>query len=171
MATTKRKDESEDKKPALKNRVSVFDRTVQKSESWIAEIHMELKWMEAKGVYHLLRATLQTLRDQLDTNEAAQFASQLPLLLRGTFYECWDPKIKAKGISKQEFLESVREKLGLVGQPNFDLENGVSVTLKVIFNHVSPGEIKDVIGSLKPSLKEFVGKAESGSHVAMLEWS
>lgn len=49
----------------VKNRVSIFERTVQKSESWIAEMHTELKWMDADGVYHLLRATLQTLRDQL----------------------------------------------------------------------------------------------------------
>lgn len=167
MAKEKIKNESTDKKSVLKNRVSVFDRTVQKSGLWIAEMHTELKWIEADDVYHLLRATLQTLRDQLDTNAAAQFASQLPLLLRGTYYECWNPKIKVKGMSKQEFLESVHEKLGFDGQPNFDLENGVSVTLKVIFKHVSPGETKDVIGTLKASLKEFAEKAASGSQVAM----
>ncbi len=166
MSKAKKKSGPSKKKPVLKNHVSVFDRTVQKSESWIGEMHAQLKWMDADGVYHLLRATLQTLRDQLNTNEAAQFASQLPLLLRGTFYECWDPKQTTKGVSKQEFLDSVLQKLGPIGPPKYDLESSVGVALQVIFNHVSPGEIKDVIGSLKPSLKDFVEQSESVFQVA-----
>lgn len=165
MAKMKKEDASGEKIPAFKNQVSVFERTLQKSESWIGEMHAELTWMDADGIYNLLRATLQTLRDQLNTNEVAQFASQLPILLRGTFYECWDPKIKIKGISKHDFLESVRQKLGPIGQPNFDLESGVGVALKVIFNHVSPGEIRDIMGSLKPSLKKFVKEIESPSQM------
>ncbi len=161
MAETKRKSEPVAKKSTLRNRVSVFDRTLQKSESWISEMHTKLNWMDADGVYQLLRATLQTLRDQISVHEAAQFASQLPLLLRGTFYECWDPKLKVEGFSKTEFLESVRQKLGPSGPPNYDLESGVSVALDVIFKHVSPGEIKDVVGSLKPSLKDFIEKSEA----------
>lgn len=160
MVKSKKQVEQPDGRLQSKNRVSAFERTLQKSESWVAEMHMELKWLDADGVYHLLRATLQALRDQLNVNEAAQFASQLPLLLRGTFYECWNPKVKTKGISKQEFLVSVHKNLGLIGQPNYDLESGVSTALKVIFNHISPGEASDVMSSLKPSLKDFVQKTE-----------
>lgn len=37
--------------------------------------------------YHALRGVLFTLRDRLTVEEAAHFASQLPLLIRGIFYE------------------------------------------------------------------------------------
>jgi len=168
MAKIKGENDSNLKRQEIKNHISVFDRTVQKSESWISEMHADLKWMTADSVYHLLRATLQTLRDQLNTNEIAQLASQLPLLLRGTFYECWNPKTNTKGISKQDFLESVHHKLGPIEHLNFDLESGVSVALKVIFNHLSQGEIKDVLSSMKPSLKEFIEKIDNASHVASL---
>lgn len=76
----------------MHSQISTFSSTVQKSEGWIKEIHEELNWMTSDQVYHVLRAVLQTLRDHLSTNEAAQFAAQLPLLLRGIFFESWDPK-------------------------------------------------------------------------------
>jgi uncharacterized protein (DUF2267 family) len=142
-------------------RVSAFDRTVQKSQEWIRDMHHELAWLNPDGVYHLLRATLQSLRDQMNVDESAQFASQLPLLLRGTFYEGWNPQAKPKTSSKQEFLSAVRERLGPVGQPNFDLEAGIRVALKVTFQHISPGEARDVMCELKPSLREFIKSVES----------
>jgi uncharacterized protein (DUF2267 family) len=159
---TTRKSKAPPKVVKLKDHVTVFSRTVQKSEVWVSEMHEELKWMDADGVYHLLKAVLQTFRDHLNTNEAAQLAAQLPLLLKGTFYECWDPKAeRPKGLSKEEFLNDVRNKMGPNGEPNFDFEQGVLVALKVIMKHVSPGEIADVLGSLKPSLKIFFEKIDN----------
>jgi uncharacterized protein (DUF2267 family) len=144
-----------------KNHVSLFQKTLQKSEVWVAEMHTELEWMSADDVYHLLRATLQALRDQLSLSEAAHFSAQLPLLLRGTFYESWDPMGKAQANSKREFLELVRQKMGPQGQLNFDLELGVSVTLRTLSKHISPGEVQDVLSAFEPSLKEFFYKSES----------
>jgi uncharacterized protein (DUF2267 family) len=159
---TVKKSKAPPKEVKLKNHVTVFSRTVQKSENWVSEMHKDLKWMDADSVYHLLRAVLQALRDHLNTNEAAQLAAQLPLLLKGTFYECWDPKAEMpKGLSKEEFLDDVREKMGPNGELNFDLEQAVLVALRVMMKHVSPGEMADIIGSLKPSLKSFFEKIDN----------
>lgn len=150
------------KSSAMKScHVSVFEKTVQKSELWIQEMLAELKWMDADGVYHLLRAVLQTLRDQLSVEEVAQLAAQLPLILRGTFYESWSPKMNSpKSFSKEEFFSTVQEKMGPVKIPNFDLESGVVVAVKVLMSHVSPGEMKDVMSSLKPNLRAVFEKAK-----------
>jgi uncharacterized protein (DUF2267 family) len=55
----------------LGNRVSVFERSMDKSQAWISELHDELDWISADSVYHLLRAVLQTLRDQVSIDEGA----------------------------------------------------------------------------------------------------
>ncbi|MFA6235946.1 MAG: DUF2267 domain-containing protein [Bacteriovorax sp.] len=143
----------------ISNHVTAFERTLHKSHLWIKEIHQELDWMSADSVYHLLRAVLHTIRDQLNTDEVAHFASQLPLLLRGTFYECWDPQdVNPRGMSKYEFMDSVRFHIGRVNRPfinSINLEVGVTLTLRVIFNHVSPGEMNDVIMAARPSLRTY----------------
>jgi hypothetical protein len=38
-----------------------------------------------------LRATLHALRDRLTVEEVAQLGAQLPMLIRGFYYEGWDP--------------------------------------------------------------------------------
>lgn len=140
----------------VSNRVTAFERTLHKSHQWIKEIHQELDWMSADSVYHLLRAVLHTIRDQLSTNEAAHFSAQLPLLLRGTFFECWNPASNnPKGLGKVDFFESIRFHIGRVNRPIINLEDGVTIVLRVIFNHVSPGEMNDIIHSSRPSLRKY----------------
>lgn len=150
------------KSEKVNNRVSVFERSLHKSEAWIIEMHNDLNWLSNDKVYHLLRAVLHVLRDQLSIDEAAHFSAQLPLLLRGTFYECWNPKLnRSKGLTKKDFLEAIRNNLDHADRLSFDLETGVGVALGVIMNHVSPGEMGDVVQSSKPSLKIFFETVEN----------
>jgi uncharacterized protein (DUF2267 family) len=153
-----------EKSEKVNDRVSVFESSLHKSEAWITEMHNDLSWLSRDKVYHLLRAVLHALRDQLSVDEAAHFTSQLPLVLRGTFYECWNPKTKnSKGLTKQDFLETIRNNFDHSDRLNFDLETGVSIALGVIMNHISPGEMEDVIQSSKPSLKMFFETVENFS--------
>jgi uncharacterized protein (DUF2267 family) len=140
--------------------IAVFARTMQKSHEWVLAMQKDIGYLNADEVYHILRAVLQTLRDQLSVNEAAQFAAQLPLLLRGAFYECWDPNVSAlRGCTKEEFLIAVQHKMGFRSPPNFNIAAGVTSALRVIQSHVSSGEMKDIISQMRPSLKRFVLQA------------
>lgn len=141
----------------IPKQVTVFARTQHKSQEWIKEMRKDLKWMSGDNIYHLLRAVLHALRDQLSIHEAAHFSAQLPLLLRGTFYESWDPKTKLNtGESKDDFIQTVKKNLSPMSIPKFDLEQGIIVALNVIKNHISKGEMKDLTGMLNPSLKAFI---------------
>jgi uncharacterized protein (DUF2267 family) len=55
-------------------------------------------WLKQLGedrgdAYRVLRAVLHTLRDRLTVDEAAQFAAQLPELVRGVFYDSAKPAV------------------------------------------------------------------------------
>ena len=147
----------------ISKNVSVFARTSHKSQEWISEMQRELKWLSGDSNYQLLRAVLQSLRDQMNVHETAHFAAQLPLLLRGSFYEGWNPQIaQISGRTKEDFLEAVKNKLSPGGiPPKFELEDGVLVALNVIKKHVSAGEMKDIVGAVNPSLKEFIERKTS----------
>jgi uncharacterized protein (DUF2267 family) len=68
----------------------IFDRTVQETNSWLQFIGDELGKHDREQAYHALRATLFTLRDRLPVALVSSLGAQLPLLIRGIFYEGFD---------------------------------------------------------------------------------
>lgn len=69
--------------------LAVFDSTVQDSNLWLKEIASDLGDCERPEAYAALRAVLHALRDRLQAQAAVNFAAQLPMLLRGVYFEGW----------------------------------------------------------------------------------
>src|SRR6266481_7334219 len=94
------------------DRPDAIDTTVQKTYRWLRELAVELGGVGRDDAYDVLRGFLHTLRDRLTIDEAADLAAQLPMLIRGLYYEGWDPSrvpIKMKAV---EFLESFAARSG-----------------------------------------------------------
>src|SRR5919106_3085314 len=123
--------------------LDVFDTTVQKTNNWLNELMQVLSWPDKHKVYLALRATLHALRDRLTVEEAAHLGAQLPMLVRGFYYEGWDPVGKPnKTRSKDEFLAPIHEQFR--GDPEVDPERVARAVFKVLANRVTEGEIQDV---------------------------
>lgn len=89
-----------------------FDVTLQKSHVWLKDLMHDLRLDDQHRAYQALRAVLHALRDRLPPAEVAQLGAQLPLLLRGMYYEGWKPAGKPqKQRHKEAFLRHVREYL------------------------------------------------------------
>lgn len=74
--------------------LTVFDETIHLTNAWLNDLMAELGWDDRHRAYLGLRLTLQGLRDCLTVDEAAQLAAQLPMLVRGIYYEGWHPAHK-----------------------------------------------------------------------------
>jgi uncharacterized protein (DUF2267 family) len=70
--------------------LEVFDKTVQTTNVWLKEIGEQIG-PDRHRCYQALRAVLFVLRDRLTPDEAAHLASQLPMLVRGIYYEGYRP--------------------------------------------------------------------------------
>lgn len=127
--------------------------TNEKTNLWINEIARQLNWQDHDMAFNALRVVLQQLRDRLPLNEGAQFASQLPMLLRGCYYENWSPKQPPSKPHAAEILESVAA--AFPGVPQIDAEEVTRAVLRVISGHISPGEMDDVRGCMPADLRDL----------------
>jgi uncharacterized protein (DUF2267 family) len=70
-----------------------FSTTVDKTNKILHEIEDALGWPRKRRnqSYAALCGVLHAVRDRLTVEKAAQFGAQLPMLVRGIYYEGWDP--------------------------------------------------------------------------------
>lgn len=135
-------------------KLDVIDTTVHKTYEWLGEIRNELHVEDSQSAYHALTAVLHTLRDRLGPEEVAGLGAQLPILVRGIFYDAWHPANKPLKIrSKEEFLDLVEERFGSVAliQP----ERLVHCVLMVLERHISHGEVEKLQASLPKGIREL----------------
>lgn len=131
--------------------LDVFDTTIQKTNHWLKDLMQELGWEDRHKAYEGLRVTLQTLRDRLSVEEAAQLGAQLPLLLRGAYYEGWRPTAPPhKERHLEAFLAPIRGHF--LWDPDVDGEEVTRAVFKVLGTYVSAGEIQDILQVLPKEL-------------------
>src|SRR5574342_1185437 len=96
----------------MKTAVSeIFDTSLQKTQVWLNDVMAELDWTEQpQRAYLALRSVLHALRDRLTVEEAVQLGAQLPMLIRGFYYEGWTLTGKPhKERHKEEFVGHVKK--------------------------------------------------------------
>ena len=132
--------------------IHVIDTTVQKTHEWIAAV-AELTHLEKNDAYKALRAVLHTLRDRLPVDVSAHLSAQLPMLIRGLYYESWEPMRVPKKMDHNEFLETVASRI--VTDKFIDPSRITRDVFAVMGRFVTPGEIRKVKLSLPQDLQEI----------------
>ena len=132
----------------------IFDKAIQDANSWVNDVMYELDWEDKHRAFALLRSTLHVLRDRLQVNENAHFAAQLPTLIRGVFYEGYQPSKCSTNIrNKDAFVDAVMKTFP--DRPKGDPVAIVSAALDVIADHISDGEMEDVKASLPKDIRQL----------------
>lgn len=127
---------------------------VHKAQEWIAEVRDVLGARDRQRGYQALRATLHALRDRLPVNETAHLGAQLPMVIRGIYYEGWDPgSTRRAGRSPDSFFEDIRQ--AVPGMLPSEATDAARAALTVLTRHVSAGEIDDVRAALSAPLRRL----------------
>jgi uncharacterized protein (DUF2267 family) len=137
------------------NRVDVIDRSVEKTHIWLGDLAEELGSEDRQYAYRVLRAFLHALRDHLPVDEAASLAAQLPIFIRGVFYEGWDPSgTPEHARDLDSFLARIASEAGLAGETEASI--AATAANRVLSHHISAGEAVSVLHELPGQLREFL---------------
>ncbi len=132
--------------------LKAFDTTLQLTNAWLHELMEEMGWPQRERAYHALRAVLHALRDRLPLDEVAALGAQLPLLVRGIYFEGWHPAGKPlKGHRREELLAEVGA--AFQGDRDVDPERVARAVFTLLERHVTQGEIEGVKHVLPAELR------------------
>jgi uncharacterized protein (DUF2267 family) len=140
------------------NGLEVFDRTLQITHIWLDEIIEELH-TDRQTAWRVLGSVLRALRDRLPPGLSAHLSAELPLLVRGAYFEHWkagEETLKLRTLA--EFLERVSAGLAH-GKPIGSLD-ATRVVFGVLARHLDKGQIEKVSHALPADLREFWPKRE-----------
>src|SRR4051794_1266332 len=140
--------------------LEVFDKTLQTTHTWLDEITAGLG-PDRQRAYRVLRAVLHALRDRLPLELAAHLGAQLPLLVRGIYYDEWRPRPEtSRERSQAEFLQHVAA--GLRGVRPTDTGDATRAVFGVIARHVTEGQVEKVRQALPEDGRRLWPQAVAG---------
>lgn len=132
--------------------LEVFDTTIQKTNIWLDEIMREIG-PDRRLAWHVLGAGLRAIRDRLPIEVAAHLGAQLPLIVRGAFYDQFRPgDLPAALRTWDEFLALVA--IGLVDlDPPQSPQAAAEAVFGVLSRHISAGQVEKVQQALPEPIR------------------
>src|SRR5438105_2236317 len=131
--------------------LDVFDKTLQTTNIWLDQIMRELG-PDRQVAWHALGAVLHALRDRLQVGLAVHLGAQLPLLVRGLYYDQWHPSEQAlKQRSAQAFLDHVSQ--GLADIRPVNVKDAASAVFRVLDHYVDQHQIEKVRAALPQNIR------------------
>ena len=135
--------------------VPTLEHGIHTTNAWLRDVAAELGGEDRQEAYRALRATLHVLRDRLPVDEAAQLAAQLPDLLRGVYYEGWNPnRASGRCRTREELLDRVVHEGAFHGHTEASF--AMHAALAVLRRRISAGELEDVAAVLPADIAAFV---------------
>ena len=129
----------------------VFDKSLQTTNTWLGEI-MDTVGPDRQVAWHVLGAVLRAMRDRMPLGLAAHLGAQLPLLVRGAYYDRWQPSEQpADWRSLDDFLSIVSE--DMEGSRPVDPKEGARSVFEVLNHHVDPGQVSNVKQALPQDVR------------------
>lgn len=140
--------------------INAFESTIQTTNEWLDDLGQLLGAGDRQEAYRAMRGVLMALRDRMTVEEATDLGAQLPMLVRGFYYEGWNPaKTPSRERTMEDFLNHVREFLDDLPADSAarDAERSARAVFKTLEKHITPGEVEDVKSNLPSGVRTLWG--------------
>jgi uncharacterized protein (DUF2267 family) len=138
-----------------RTRSTDFEHAIHTANIWLKSVSDALETEDRHLANRILRTWLHTLRDRLTVDVAAHVAAQLPELLRGVYYDGWDPSVVPVKYGREGYVNRFVEEAKVSPQEVPRIAPEVTAAVR---HHLSPGQLEaaleqlphDVRGLLEP---------------------
>jgi uncharacterized protein (DUF2267 family) len=137
----------------MSNRSDNFHHAVQTANVWLADVAREFGTDDRRFAYRVLRAWLHTFRDRLTVDSAAKFTAQLPALLRGVFYDGWEPSKVPARYGVDEYVERFAREARI--SPD-QVRSAAAAVASALIRHLSPGQLAEAGAQLPAPLRTLI---------------
>jgi uncharacterized protein (DUF2267 family) len=142
--------------------LEVFDRTLHTTNVWLDEITAEIG-PDRHLAWHVLGAVLRSIRDEMLVEQSAHFAAQLPLLVRGAYFDQYRPAAQpASARSQEDFIARIQHDLD--GARPVKAEAAAAAVMRTLNRHVTEGQVKKVRDSLPKGVRALWPEPEHPEH-------
>lgn len=133
--------------------VGSLNRSVQETQEWLKELAGTSPFGDEEQAYSGLRAVLHSLRDRLTVEEAVHFSAQLPMMVRGFYFEGWRPSLAPNDEqTPEEFFASVEESLRNASR-TLDPDETTRAVFTFLERKVDSGQLRHVQGQLPKEIQ------------------
>ncbi|TWI54974.1 uncharacterized protein (DUF2267 family) [Pseudomonas duriflava] len=134
--------------------VEVLDRSIQQTNLWLDDIATHMGAPDRQTAYQALRAVLMAVRDRIGIDNAAHLAAQLPLMIRGIFYENFHPHGTP---TQEETRDAFLKKVSSLISPTVDADpaKATKAVLRVLYERIDPNEVAKVAGLFPMPLRSL----------------
>jgi uncharacterized protein (DUF2267 family) len=131
-----------------------FQYALNTANSWLADVCTEFGTSDRRFAYRVLRAWLHTMRDRLTVDSAAKFGAQLPELLRGVYYDGWDPSKVPVKFGSGEYVERFAAEARISAS---DVRTAAATVARALGNRLSPGQLDEALAQIPAELRPLLG--------------
>jgi uncharacterized protein (DUF2267 family) len=132
--------------------VPALEHTIQQANIWLKKLGEDLHLEARQDAYVALRAVLHVLRDRLTPEQAVHLGAQLPILVRGIYYEGWRPaQTPANERQPAEFAALVAAQMP--GQLGRDALRVTKAVFGLLESELDWGETAKIIATLPAPLR------------------
>lgn len=128
-------------------------RSEQETNLWLNALENRLETNRRQAIT-ALRATLHAVRDRIGADNALHLAAQLPLLIKGIFFENWRPsETPNREREKETFLANVDA--GAFRGLRIEPEQALRLVLEVVAERIDPHEIAKLRGRFPENMQDL----------------
>ncbi|MEV1078541.1 DUF2267 domain-containing protein [Streptomyces sp. NPDC050211] len=130
-----------------------FEHAIHTANIWLKAVSEALGTEDRHFAHRVLRTWLHTLRDRVTVDVAAHFAAQLPDLLRGAYYDGWDPSAVPVKYGREGYVDRFVQEAKVTAD---DVPRIASAVTAVVRDHVSPGQLEAAVDQLPHDIRELL---------------
>jgi putative NADPH-quinone reductase/uncharacterized protein (DUF2267 family) len=142
--------------PAAEDGSHVLAESVAHARMWLRDVNRAMGgWMTHDYALQALRSALHPLRDHLTVEQSAHLSAQLPVFIRGIFYEEWVPaRVPVRDRDEDHLLGSVLQHFrGKAKTP--DPKDVLRAVYGVLHGHITTGESQNIYNALPAGMRKY----------------